>query len=700
MLSTFRVALRQSPPHVMAPRWSPLRIRTLAAIASETPQNLVEKIVQNYAVDLAPGQKVLSGDFVTIKPEHVMTHDNTAAVMTKYKAIGADKFKFQKQPVFTLDHDVQNKSEKNLAKYASIEKFAHEHGIDFFPAGRGIGHQILIEEGYAFPYTMTVASDSHSNMYGGVGCLGTPIVRTDAAAIWATGQTWWQVPPVVKVELKGQMPGDGLVTGKDLIIALCGVFSRDEVLNCAIEFTGEGVQSLSLDERLAVSNMTTEWGALVGLFPVDRTTIDWYKKRVKVMDLKRFGSETHPRINQQRVDAIESNPVTADSGARYAKHLTLDLSTLIPHISGPNSVKVSTPLPDLVAQNITINKAYLVSCTNSRASDIKGAADVVRGKKVKEGVEFYVAAASSQVQAEAEKTGDWQALVAAGAKVLPAGCGPCIGLGAGLLQDGEVGISATNRNFKGRMGSRDAFAYLASPAVVAASAIEGRICGPSGLDYKSMTPAHSIDIASAAKSAGTKSSGVNDILEPFPRHVSGAPILVTPDNLNTDAIYPGKYTYVDDIPPEKMAQVVMENHDATFAKTVQKGDILVGGFNFGTGSSREQAATAIKSAGIRVVLAGSFGDIFKRNSINNALVCVEVPELVADLRALVQGDYKQTLTKRFDNVTLDINFEKGQVTSKNVTTGETKTYSFGALGKSVQEVWVAGGLEGWISARM
>jgi len=151
--------------------------------------------VQRYAVDLPEGYKVRSGDYVTIQPEHIMTHDNTGAVIPKFKTIGATKFRNPRQPVFTLDHDVQNKSEKNLAKYTAIESFACQHGIDFYPAGRGIGHQILIEEGYAFPNTLTVASDSHSNMYGGVGCLGTPVVRTDAAAIWATGRTWWQVPP-------------------------------------------------------------------------------------------------------------------------------------------------------------------------------------------------------------------------------------------------------------------------------------------------------------------------------------------------------------------------------------------------------------------------------------------------------------------------------------------------------------------------
>jgi homoaconitate hydratase len=278
-------------------------------------------------------------------------------------------------------------------------------------------------------------------MYGGVGCLGTPVVRTDAAAIWATGRTWWQIPPVARVEFQGALrPG---VTGKDVIISLCGLFNRDEVLNHAIEFAGlESIRSLEVDERLAIANMTTEWGALSGLFPVDDVLLSWYRKRVQ------FHGPNHSRIYSARLDEIESYPLRASPNATYAKHLTLDLSTLSPSVSGPNSVKISTPVSVLAKQNVPIQKAYLVSCTNSRLSDLVAAAEQVQGRKVATGVEFYVAAASSEVQKQAEEVGAWGALVEAGAKTLPAGCGPCIGLGTGLLQDGETGISATNRNFK------------------------------------------------------------------------------------------------------------------------------------------------------------------------------------------------------------------------------------------------------------
>jgi homoaconitate hydratase len=439
-------------------------------------QNRIEKIVQAFAEDLAPNQKVFSGDFITVRPRHVMTHDNTAAVMMKYRSLGAKAFDNPHQAVFTLDHNVQDQSPENLNKYASIGDFAHDNSVDFHPAGRGIGHQIMIEEGYAWPGSLVVASDSHSNTYGGIGALGTPVVRTDAAALWATGRTWWQIPPVTRIELSGGFkPG---VSGKDLIITLCGLYNQDEVLNHALEFHGDGVASLSIDERLTIANMTTEWGALTGVFPCDETTIAWYRQRIG----------KSPQINEDAIAKLEAEPLEADADANYAQVIRIDLGTINSMVCGPDGVKLMNSADAMAEKQIRVHKAYLLSCTNGRGSDLAAAARVLAGNKIADHVELYIAAASDQVQAESEACGDWQKLIAAGAQVLPAGCGPCIGMGAGLLKEGEVGISATNRNFKGRMGSRESQAYLASPAVVAASALAGYICGPK-LTGKDLPPA-------------------------------------------------------------------------------------------------------------------------------------------------------------------------------------------------------------------
>ncbi|KXS10030.1 homoaconitase [Gonapodya prolifera JEL478] len=678
--------------------------RSLASASAAPGQTLVEKIAQKYTVDVPSDYKVRQGAFVYVQPYHVMTHDNTGAVMSKFKEIGAASFHNPKQPVFTLDHDIQNRTEKNLAKYKGIENFAKQHGVDFYPAGRGIGHQVVVEEGYALPYTLTVASDSHSNMYGGVAALGTPIVRTDAAAIWATGRTWWQVPPVARVELRGSLRREWGVSGKDVITALCGLFNHDEVLNHAVEFVGEGVTSLNVDERLTVANMTTEWGALAGVFPVDNRLLQWYHDRAELL-LQRNGGKPHPRISHENIDSIERNLLLPDADATYAKSLSLDLSTVVPWVSGPNSVKVSNPLDALERDNIPIQKAYLVSCTNSRASDIRAAAAVVRGRKVAPGVEFYVAAASSEVQQEVEKSGEWFELLQAGAIPLPAGCGPCIGLGTGLLKEGEVGISATNRNFKGRMGHPKALAYLSSPAVVAASAVAGRIISPATLlnstsvisSTPSTRPAFEVVSTKSAQptsapSAAAASSGSADLAPGFPASVTGEIVFLDVDNLNTDGIYPGKYTYQDDFPREEMKKVVMENYDEEFAKLIKPGDIVVGGTNFGTGSSREQAATALLAAGIPVVLAGTFSETYKRNAINNGLLVLECGDLVKDLRAEFAGADKVKSRRTGATGTLDM--------VNGVLKVEEREYGVPKVGRAAQEILVAGGLESWVKTRI
>lgn len=708
------------------------------------PQTLTEKIVQSYSVGLPKDKFVKSGDYVTISPHRCMTHDNSWPVALKFMSIGASKLHDPEQIVMTLDHDVQNKSEKNLQKYRQIEEFAQQQGVEFYPAGRGIGHQIMVEDGFAWPGTLVVASDSHSNMYGGVGCLGTPIVRTDGASIWATGKTWWQIPPVAKVTFTGVLPQG--VTGKDIIVALCGLFDKDDVLNHAIEFTGseETMNSLSVDNRLTIANMTTEWGALSGLFPIDNVLKGWLKAKAttaamgladgpfKTLAPQRF---THPVLDQ-----LFANPMSADKGAQYNKELFLDLSTLSPYVSGPNSVKVATALKDLEAQNIPVNKAYLVSCTNSRASDIAAAARVFKeaaekndGKipKIADGVKFYIAAASIPEQLAAEEAGDWQALLEAGATTLPAGCGPCIGLGTGLLEPGEVGISASNRNFKGRMGSTDAKAYLGSPEVVAASALSGKLSGPGwyqppegwtgvvrgegdGIreEERMITAEQALekvigqldDLVSDGENRFTPQEGaaeeasddsLTEVYPGFPERVSGEIVFCDGDNINTDGIYPGKYTYQDNVPEETMAQVCMSNYDEKFSSLAKEGDILVTGFNFGCGSSREQAATALLAKRIPLVVSGSFGNIFSRNSINNALMGLEVPKLISRLRETFNNPEDKALTRR-TGWTLTWDVRRSRLEIQEGENGRKWTHKVGELPPNVQEIIAKGGLEKWV----
>jgi homoaconitate hydratase len=448
-----------------------------------------------------------------------------------------------------------------------------------------------------------------------------------------------------------------------------------------------------MDARLSISNMSTEWGPLVGWFPADATTIAYMRgvhARLKAMGIERF-TETD-------IAGWAANPPAPDADASYAARIVLNLAEVTPHISGPDTVQTMQSLAEIETKKVAIQKAYLVSCVNSRVEDLEAAAKVLKGKKVAGGVKFYLGAASKWVQEEAEKRGIWKILMDAGANPLPPGCGPCIGLGVGLLEAGEVGISATNRNFKGRMGSRDAKCYLASPEVVAASAVAGYICGPDRAD-KSVRPTQAGPTRNLTELA-TAAGGAEkvEILAGFPQRVKGRLVFMPQDNVNTDAIYGKDYTYRDDMTPEMMAKVVMENYDPQFAAHTQAGDVIVSQFNFGTGSSREQAVTCLKAKGIPLVIAASFSQTYLRNAFNNGFLCIEVPEFVARLREQFAKEIasKAKTIIPGDGATgeVDIDFTSSTISWRG------EKYTFPALGSVPQSLVIAGGVENLVAKKL
>src|SRR5207237_593617 len=329
-----------------------------------------------------------------------------------------------------------------------------------------------------------------------------------AASIWTTGVTWWQLPKVAKVVLKGTLAAG--VVGKEVIIALCGLFNKDEVLNHAVEFMGNGVANLPMSARMTIANMTTEWGALAGVFPFDEVTVNYLRSRVGEFTSRKRPGKRGPtsRSGYTNIDIDEwwknRSDFTADADANYAIELELDLATVVPHVSGPNEVKTMVSLPEMQRKHVPIQKAYLLSCVNARFEDLHDAADVVR-----------------------------------------------------------------------------------SPGVVAASAVAGFICAPKDFAERAAGTA----VRRAEKKM--QSAGSVEIIAGFPPSVRGRVLFVDKDNLNTDGIYGSKHTYRDDMTPEEMATVTFENYDPNFNALYQKGDVVVGGLNFGSGSSREQAATAL-----------------------------------------------------------------------------------------------------------
>jgi homoaconitate hydratase len=303
---------------------------------------------------------------------------------------------------------------------------------------------------------------------------------------------------------------------------------------------------------------------------------------------------------------------------------------------------------------------------------------------------MYVAAASASIEAEAKRMGYWETLLGAGAVPLPPGCGPCIGLGRGILEEGEVAISATNRNFKGRMGAANAQAYLASPAVVAASAAAGYIAAParSGSPPRSAPSLRGAVRENPAPAAAAERIAIR---EGFPRVLEGRLLFLPKDNLNTDGIYGKEFTYKDDLPPEEMARAALLNYDPSFQRIAERGDILVAGWNFGSGSSREQAATALKHRGIQMVIAGSYSQTYKRNAFNNAFIVIECPRLVAELRERHAGSADLTVLTDW---TAKVDFESSRIQAGG------NSYSFSPLREVAQELVALGGFEAVLRSRI
>ena len=399
--------------------------------------------------------EVVPGQIVTVRPEHLLTHDNTAAIIGK---IGDELDKYgiinPELSIIVLDHVVPAANEKIATNHKKIREFVKKHGIkNFYDAGDGICHQLTVEKGLAVPGTIIVGSDSHTCSYGALGVFSTGIDRTEAASLMLTGETWLKVPQSIKITLKGKLQFP--VTAKDLILQIIGDIKADGANYCAVEFHGD-IQNLSIEERITIANMGVEMGAKVAVFPVDELAEEY--------------------LDSVGVKRGSYDNIWADPDAEYLKELEYDLDQLEPVVAKPHTVDNLAKISEV--EGIEIDQCLLGTCTNGRLSDIKIAAEILKGKKVAENVRFLVLPASRSVLKDALKLGYIETLVEAGAMILPPGCGPCLGAHQGVLAPGEKCLSTANRNFKGRMGCKDAEIYLASPATVATSGLFGKITDP------------------------------------------------------------------------------------------------------------------------------------------------------------------------------------------------------------------------------
>jgi homoaconitate hydratase family protein/3-isopropylmalate dehydratase small subunit len=576
-----------------------------------------------------------AGAIVFRRPDIILTHDNTASIANTFKKMGGEKVKDADQLLIVLDHNAPPTSAELANDYQKIRDIVKEQGIKkFHDVGKGICHQIMGD--YAKPNMIIVGSDSHTCTAGAFNAFAAGIDRTETAGLWRQGETWFRVPDSIKITLNGKLPYG--VYGKDLSIWIIGMIGSSGADYMSIEYHGEGVKSLSISDRMTIANLASEMGAKNAVFPAD----DVLEKHLGI--------------------AIEG--IWADEDAIYVKEIVINLDELFPVVSAPHNVDNVKSLAEV--KGTKIQQAMIGTCTNGRIDDLREAALILKGNKVPDGFQLLIIPASQQIYLQAMDEGLIRIFMEANASVLAPSCGPCLGTGQGIPADNMTIISTANRNFKGRMGNKTTFIYLASPAVVAYSALKGEISDPRGIDANDKYPF-----------TITQSKTV-DISPDDDRFANGTWNYADVDNLNTDQMFAGNLTYnVKSSEADKIMPHLFKGFDDSFAERVKEGDILVAGANFGCGSSREHPSVGLAFAGIKAVICKSVNRIFYRSSVNQGLPIILLPEAVD---AYTQGDQ------------VDIDFEAGKV----IIAGNV--YSFSPLPDKLVGIFKAKGLVNYVKA--
>ncbi len=403
-------------------------------------------------------ESVAPDEIVVASVDLAMSHENADLVRKSFQEIGVARVWDPERIVIILDHRVPAESEKTAATHKAIREFVHQQGIrNFYDVGRGgICHQVLAERGHVLPGMVVVGTDSHTTTHGAFGAFAAGIGATEMAGVWIEGHLWFKVPATIRIEVDGEL--GPWISAKDLILYIIGKLGADGADYRAVEFDGPVIRQFTVASRMVLANLAMEMGAKVAFTPVDGELIDYLWER-----------------SRQRIPMSES--FEPDVDANYEKVLEIDAGAISePQVACPHAVDQVLPLSEL--GDIPVNQAVVGSCTNGRLEDLEVAARLLAGRRIHPRTRLLVIPASQQILLEAIRLGYIQKLLAAGAILNPPGCGPCVGVHQGILAAGEVCISSTNRNFVGRMGSKDSRVYLASPAVVAASAAAGRIAHP------------------------------------------------------------------------------------------------------------------------------------------------------------------------------------------------------------------------------
>ena len=573
---------------------------------------LIEKILANHS----KFDKVKPGDIIDIEIDIRAARDFGGANVVKNIRDNNLTIADTKRTFFTFDCNPTGSDQKYAVNQQICRIFAREKGIKVYDIDNGIGTHTLIHTGMVYSGSTAITTDSHANILGAVGAFGQGMGDKDIAASWSKGKVWFKTPSSVKINFIGKRPNN--VFAKDIALNLLSIFGANTLLGKSIEIYGDEVDKFTLDERITISSMATEMGAIILLFTPNNKILEYCEQRAgKKIQL-----------------------VKADNDAVYEKEYNIDLSKFAPRISRPGKPHDTVEINNI--KQIKIDSAFIGSCTNGRMEDMREAAQILKDRKVAPGVVLKIVPATNEVWNQCLSEGIMKIFKDAGALVSNAGCAGCAAGQVGQNGEGEVTISTGNRNFPGKQGKGDV--YLASPASTAASAVAGCIVDYKHIPDKPVTftineKVEKIEKAKTKKSQPIKKSTV----------VEGRVWYIKEDNIDTDMIFHNRYLSITDV--NEMGQYTFDNLKGyeDFAKKAKKGDIVVVRKNFGSGSSRQQAVDCFKALGIQAILAESFGAIYERNAINAAFPII-MYKSIDDLN-LSDGDK------------IRVNFETGEVTN-------------------------------------
>jgi len=505
--------------------------------------------------------------------------------------------------VFTFDCNPGGSDQKYAANQHYCRQYARENAIRVYDVDKGIGTHLAIDSGLAWPGSTFVSTDSHANIMGAIGSFGQGMGDQDIAAAWAKGYVWFKVPQSVKIELTGKRPEN--LSAKDIVLNLLGIFGANKLLGYSVEIYGEEADKLTIDERITISSMATEMGAIIIFFTPTKEIITHFEK-----------------VTGKTIEVV-----TAESNAVYMQNHTIDISKFVPMVAKPGHPHDDTSVESV--KGTKIDSAFIGSCTNGRMEDLRIAASILQGKKVAPGVVLKIVPATDAIWNQALNEGLLKIFKEAGAMVSNAGCAGCAAGQLGQNGPQEVTISTGNRNFEGKQGK--GFVYLASPAIVAASAIAGYITSPGELPAEPATFGKLGIMNPSQKSASGQKTEK-------PSVVQGKVWIIKKDDIDTDMIYHNRYLTITDI--KEMGQYSFDNLKGyeDFAKKAKAGDIIITAKNFGAGSSRQQAVDCFISLGISCILAESYGAIYERNAINAAFPILTYSPDILEQIGLNDGD--------------------------------------------------------------